>query len=139
MDNAMNMTSEEELLRLRSEGKISGAEYGELLGAMKRTPARGERAREPESNTDASKRRLGLIGFYLMLAGIVAPIVVFLVCFAITGGGEGDVIFSGCLVLCALLEMSAFVFGVISWPDVFGKATVAVVAAMAVLALMSIS
>jgi hypothetical protein len=119
-----NISSEEELIQLRYEGKISEDEYNDLLGAMKKPPESAAYAPEPQSDKAASKRRLGKIAFYLMLAGIVLPIVSFFVCFALTGGGEGDVIFSGCLILCILLELSAFVFGVISWPDPFGKASV---------------
>jgi hypothetical protein len=119
-----NISSEEELIQLRNEGKISEDEYNDLLGAMKKPPESAAYAPEPQSDKAASKRRLGKIAFYLMLAGIVLPIVSFFVCFALTGGGEGDVIFSGCLILCILLELSAFVFGVISWPDPFGKASV---------------
>jgi hypothetical protein len=119
-----NISSEEQLLQLRNEGKISEAEYNDLLGAMKKHPESTAYAPEPQSDKAASKRRLGKIAFYLMLAGIVLPIVSFFVCFALTGGGEGDVIFSGCLILCVLLELPAFVFGVISWPNSFGKASV---------------
>jgi hypothetical protein len=119
-----NISSEEQLIQLRNEGKISEDEYNDLLGAMKKPPESAAYAPEPQSDKAASKRRLGKIAFYLMLAGIVLPIVSFFVCFALTGGGEGDVIFSGCLILCILLELSAFVFGVISWPDPFGKASV---------------
>jgi hypothetical protein len=119
-----NISSEEQLIQLRNEGKISEDEYNDLLGAMKKPPESAAYAPEPQSDKAASKRRLGKIAFYLMLAGIVLPIVSFFVCFALTGGGEGDVIFSGCLILCILLELSAFVFGVISWPNHFGKASV---------------
>jgi hypothetical protein len=124
MENIKNVSSEEELLQLRNEGKISEAEYNDLLGAMRKPPESTAYAPEPQSNKAASKRRLGKTAFYLMLAGIVLPIVSFFVCFAISGGGEGDAIFSGCLFLCVLLEVPAFVFGVISWPDPFGKASV---------------
>jgi len=119
-----NISSEEQLIQLRDEGKISEDEYNDLLGAMKKPPESAAYALEPQSDKAASKRRLGKIAFYLMLAGITLPIVSFFVCLAISGGGEGDVIFSGCLILCVLLELSAFVFGVISWPDPFGKASV---------------
>jgi hypothetical protein len=119
-----NISSEEQLIQLRDEGKISEAEYNDLLSAMKKPPESTAYAPEPQSDKTASKRRLGKIAFYLMLAGIALPIVSFFVCLAISGGGEGDVIFSGCLILCVLLELPAFVFGVISWLDPFGKASV---------------
>jgi len=37
MDKVANVSSEEELLALRREGKISEAEYRDLLGAMRRS------------------------------------------------------------------------------------------------------
>jgi len=37
MENVQNISSEEELLQLRNEGKISEADYQDLLGAMKKT------------------------------------------------------------------------------------------------------
>ena len=136
MDSVSDVSSEEELLRLRNEGRISEAEYRDLLGAMKRQPPSDDQVGVPESDEAASKRKYGKIAFCLLLAGIVLPMVSFLDCFLISGGGEGDVIFSGCLWLCMLLETLAFVFGVVSWPDVLGKTTVATVSAMAALALL---
>ena len=114
----------------------SHAEYDDLLGAMRKSmPSEPE---EPATQMDKAgpKSRFGKIAFYLMLAGIIVPIVIFFICFAITGGGEGDVIFSVCYFLCILVEIPAFIFGVISWQDVFGKATVATISATLVLALL---
>jgi hypothetical protein len=114
----------------------SQTEYDDLLGATKKPTSAGTVAPAPQSGKASSKHRFGVIAFYLMLAGIVVPIVIFSICFAITGGGEGDVIFSVCYFLCILFEIPAFVFGVISWQDVFGKTTVATISAMLVLALL---
>jgi hypothetical protein len=114
----------------------SQAEYDDPLCAMKKSmPSESE---EPATQMDKAgpKHRFGKIAFYLMLAGIVVPIVIFFICFGITGGGEGDVIFSVCYFLCILVEIVAFVFGVISWPDVFGKVTAATISAMLVLTLL---
>jgi hypothetical protein len=133
MEKASNITSEEELLQLRDESKISEEEYQDLLGAMRKSML--IEPEEPATQVDKarSKRRLGKIAFYLMLTGIVVPIVIFFICFAITGGGEGDVIFKACFILCVLFEIAAFVFGVIFWSDVFGKATVVTISVLAVL------
>lgn len=108
----------------------SQAENSDLLGAIGKPPAMGADIPTLRSGIQDSKRKQGKIAFYLMLAGIIVPIVSFIVCFAISGGGEGDVIFSVCFLLCVLVEMPAFVFGVISWPDVFGKTTVATISAL---------
>lgn len=37
MDNISNISSEEELLQLRNDGKVSEAEYQDLLSAMRKT------------------------------------------------------------------------------------------------------
>ena len=136
MRNMSNISSGEELLQLRKDGKISQAEYNDLLDAMEKPLAIGTEIRTLENNIQNSKRKQGKIAFYLMLAGIVVPIVSFFVCFAISGGGEGDVIFNICFFLCVLVEIPAFVLGVISWPDVFGKATVATVLILTVVLIL---
>jgi hypothetical protein len=139
MKNVSNISSEEELLELRNDGKISEAEYEDLLETIKKSPAKGADSSALRGKIPDSKRRQGKISFYLMLAGIIAPIVMFLVSFAITGGGEGDVIFSICLFLSILIEIPALVLGVISWPDGYGKATVVTISAVAVLIVLQIS
>jgi len=40
MENISNISSEEELLQLRNDGKISEAEYQELLAAIRKSPAK---------------------------------------------------------------------------------------------------
>jgi hypothetical protein len=85
------------------------------------------------------KHKSGKIAFYLMLVGIVLPILSFFICSAITAGGEMDVIFSVCFFACVLVEIPAFVFGVISWPDVLGKAAIASISAIVVFALLFVS
>ena len=73
MEGIANISSEEELLALRREGKISEVDYNELLGAMKKAPSSGTDAAMPESDEGASKRRLGKIALYLMIGWIVVP------------------------------------------------------------------
>ena len=41
MDNVSNISSEEELLQLRNDGKISEAEYQDLLATIRKSPAKG--------------------------------------------------------------------------------------------------
>ena len=136
MEHAVDINSEEELLGLKNEGKITETEYNDLLSAIRKPPP--EPTEPPAlSYEDASKQKLGKIAFYLMVAGIVVPTIVFLISFAITGGGEGDVIFSVCTFLCILLELPAFVLGVISWPDVFAKAAVASIFAIILLVVLN--
>jgi len=133
MENISNISSEEELLQLLNDGKISEAEYQELLESIKKSPAKVADSSASRDEIPDSKHKQGKIAFYLMLGGIVLPILSFFICFAITGGGEGDVIFSVCFFLFVLIEIPAFVFGAISWPNSYGKATVITISAVAVL------
>lgn len=139
MKNVSNISSEEELLELRNDGKISEAEYQDLLATIGKSPAKSTHTSMLQSGVPSSKRKQGKIAFYLMLAGIIAPIVMFLVCFAITRGGEGDVIVSICFFLSVLIEIPALVLGVLSWPDSYGKATVITISAIVALAALQIS
>jgi len=133
MENLSNVSSEEELLQLRNEGKISEDEYEELRGAMRKSTKLD--VEPPTAGTDKakSKRKLGKIAFYLMLVGFVLGPVCYL--------------FFGCMIFPASrpehgpwllllglpLEIGAFVMGVIGWPDVFAKATVVTVLVFLVL------
>ena len=110
----------------------SQAEYNYLIGAKEKLLRLGADIPKHQGSIQNSKRKQGKIAFYLMLVGIILPIVIFFVCFAISGGGDGDVIFSVCLFLFVLIEIPAFVLGVISLPDVLGKATVTTILVLAV-------
>lgn len=60
MENKPNISSEEELLHLRNEGKISEAEYQELLATLRKAPPHGTGASgRPESYPFGLKERLG--------------------------------------------------------------------------------
>jgi hypothetical protein len=138
MKNVSNISSEEELLELRNEGKISEAEYRDLLETIKKSPTKGADSSALGVEIPDSKRHQGKVAFYLMLTGIVLPIVIFSICFAITGGGEGDIIFSVCLFLSVLIEIPAFVLGVIGWRSAYGKAAVITISAIAVFIVLQI-
>jgi hypothetical protein len=75
MENLANVSSEEELLQLRNEGKISEDEYEDLRGAMQKSTEVETTACLPEKDEKKSKRRLGKIAFRLMLLGFIVPIV----------------------------------------------------------------
>ena len=139
MKNVSNISSEGELLQLHNDGKISEAEYRDLLETIKKSPAKGADFSELRVEIPNTKLRQGKIAFYLMLTGIVLPIVIFSICFAITGGGEGDIIFSVCLFLSVLIEIPAFVLGLISWRSAYGKAAVITMSTVAVLIVFHIS
>ena len=139
MKNVSNISSEGELLQLHNDGKIGETEYRDLLETIKKSPAKGADFSELRVEIPNTKLRQGKIAFYLMLTGIVLPIVIFSICFAITGGGEGDIIFSVCLFLSVLIEIPAFVLGLISWRSAYGKAAVITMSTVAVLIVFHIS
>ena len=73
MELLSNVSSEEELLELRNEGKISEAEYNDLLAAMKTSsPDNGEEV-SPEINEPRKKQKQGKIAFVMMLTAIILP------------------------------------------------------------------
>lgn len=139
MENISNISSEEELLQLRNEGKISEAEYQDLFATIKKSPAKNADASILQNGVLDSKRKQGKIAFYLMLGGIVLPIVIFFICFSITSGGEGDVIFSVCFLLSVLIEIPTLALGAISWTDNYGKATVITISSIAAFVALYIS
>lgn len=71
MENTPNVSSEEELLELRNEGKISEDEYEQLRGAMRRSTKLDVEPPTAVADKAKSKRKLGKIAFCLMLVGIV--------------------------------------------------------------------
>jgi len=71
MEDISNISSEEELLQLRNEGKISEDEYEELRSAMRKSAKPDFEPPPVATDSSKSKRRLGKIAFCLMLLGIV--------------------------------------------------------------------
>ncbi len=183
MENVSNVSSEEELLQLRNEDKITEAEYQDLLDSLQKATKVHIEPTTPEIDKAKSKRKLGKIAFVLMFVGIIFALMGWagLALGAATAAGERVEVStklvesqgrpitaedaaerqkdieqravqaraaSGekCMwmylatvsyfVLGLVFGIAAFVLGVISWPDVFGKATVATISAMLVLALL---
>jgi hypothetical protein len=72
MESASHASSEEELLKLREEGKISEQEYEELLGAMKRPPADQSPTEPPaEPQFQAFRKRILIGGFIISILGVI--------------------------------------------------------------------
>ena len=72
MESASHASSEEELLKLREEGKISEKEYEELLGTMRRSPT-GSSDITPlaEPQFQAFRKRILIGGFIISILGVV--------------------------------------------------------------------
>ena len=86
MENVSNVSSEEELLQLRNEGKISEAEYQDLLGAMKK-PSLGTEPSEDEPGCTSRLSRPAVWG------AILAPF--FFVMIMLKFVGHGEVVVEG--------------------------------------------
>ncbi|MHC4322773.1 MAG: hypothetical protein ACYSUX_00715, partial [Planctomycetota bacterium] len=76
MENVSNVSSEQELLKLREEGKISEQEYAELLGTIRRTPGDKSRKELPaEPQFQAFRKRIMVGGLVIcILGGIIGLI-----------------------------------------------------------------
>ncbi len=76
MENVSNVTSEEELQKLREEGKISEAEYEQLLEAIRKRPAGNSRAKAPdEPQFEAFRKRILVGGFVICIVGVIFGLV----------------------------------------------------------------
>jgi len=121
MENVSNISSEEELLQLRNEGKISDTEYEELRETLRRTAGPDIGPDVPEISKAKSKSQLGIIAFVLMLAGFVLPVVCILLLFVV--GWLPGLYFLGLwLFLGVVLEIVALGIGIAAWSSAAGKA-----------------
>jgi len=124
MEDISNVSSEEELLELRNEGKLSEDEYQQLLAAMRKPSPSSDEEAAPEIDKAKSKRKLGIIAFVLMLAGIVLPVVCILL-LSVVGWFLGlNLFFKIGLWLFpgVVLEIAALGIGIAAWANPFGKA-----------------
>ena len=72
MENVSNVSSEEELLKLREEGKISEQEYEELLMTIRRSPGNNSSVESPaEPQFQAFRKRIMVGGLIMSIVGIV--------------------------------------------------------------------
>jgi hypothetical protein len=76
MVSKINVSSEEELLKLHEEGRISDAEYEELLRAIRRRPAGNSGVKPPaEPQFQAFRKRIRVGGFIICTLGIIFGLV----------------------------------------------------------------
>ncbi len=124
MEDLSNVSSEEELLELRNEGKITEDEYGELLETLRKTGKVDVGPTVPEITKATAKCKLGITAFVLMLAGIVLPVVCILLLHFVVGWFPGLYFLGLWLFLGVVLEIAALGIGIAAWTDPFGKAAV---------------
>ena len=72
MENLANVSSEDELLQLRNEGKISEDEYGQLLAAMSKPPSDSVTTRVSESPSIPVS--LKVVAWFFIVGGVLACI-----------------------------------------------------------------
>jgi hypothetical protein len=135
MANALSVSSEEELLQLRNEGRITEDEYQDLLDAMRKAPPKAVEGSKAEADVPPAKRKRGKIAFTLMLIGLILPFICFLAVQMLVPEGAGEKI-APWFFLGVAFEVVAFALGVSSWPDVYGKATVITISVIAVFVLL---
>jgi nitrate reductase NapE component len=180
MQNASSISSEEELLQLRDEGKINEAEYDDLLAAMRASSPDQVEEVAPRTDDARIKRKQGKIAFVMMLAAVIFPIVILALDDFAPAGEQIEIskkpvesqdsataaedatelekeaeeqaerlkeasekrhtwmlfTFGSCLLLNLALGIAAFVLGVISWPDAYGKAAVITISILGFLTLV---
>ncbi len=72
MESVSNVSSEEELLKLREEGKISEQEYEELLGTIRRSPGNNSNVESPaEPQFQAFRKRILIGSLIICILGVV--------------------------------------------------------------------
>ena len=116
MENVKNVSSEEELLQLRNDGRITRAEYEELLSEIRKTP--GKPSKSEMVLLPPKRRGLGIASFVLSIAGIFLP----LFCIIIVLALGINLMIGIWFILADAVELVAFVFGIISRRTAFGKA-----------------
>jgi hypothetical protein len=139
MEATSDASSEEELLQLRAEGKISENQYRELLGAVRKAPAKEQAEAGTESDEWKSRHKRGKIAFALMLVGLILPAIFFLGVRMLAPESASPALLGPWLLLGLALELAAFVVGILAWPDLFGKATVITIAILGVIAVLLVS
>jgi hypothetical protein len=118
-----NVSSEEELLQLRNDGKVSEAEYQDLLAAMRNTSLNEDEKLAPGIDKTKPKRKLGVTAFVLMLVGIVLPVVFYLVAETAAQAHDANmhVAIGPWFFLGIAFEITALTLGIISWRNDYGK------------------
>jgi hypothetical protein len=126
-----NITSEQQLKQLLEENKISEFEYQELLSAMRKPTSNVNKDVIPQTDETKSKSKRGKIAFALMLIGIFMPILCYLVLVTITQifvsphlseRSSAHVGYAIWFFLGLAVEIAAFILGLKSWLNDYGKA-----------------
>jgi hypothetical protein len=123
------VSSEEELLQLRNEGRVNEDEYRDLLIAVRKAPSKDTAMSAYDADESEVKHKRGKIALALMLLGIILPTICFLTLQMLVPENASLAI-GPWLCLSLALEIAALVLGILAWPDIFGKATLITIAAI---------
>ena len=155
MENLSTISSEEELMKLREEGKINQIEYEELHTAMvQQSNKRSSDDLSLEVDKPKPKTKLGILAFVLMLIGFILPVILWSLAeseaqanqppnpnvemHGAIANVEMHVSIAFFLFLGVAFEIAAFVLGIIAWSSAFGKAVVISIASILVLFVLSV-
>lgn len=138
MESASHVSSEDELLQLREEGKISEAEYKDLLTALTKSQRGIEKLELSETLNTKTEQKSGKIALIIMLAGLFLPAMGFGIIQLSTGPNQGAAI-APWFYLGVVFEIVAFVLGISSWPDIQAKVTVITIGTIAAFIVLLIS
>jgi hypothetical protein len=76
MESKTNVSSEQELLKLHEEGRISDDEYEELLGAIRRRPPGNSSVKPPaEPQFQAFRKRILVGGLIICILGVIFGVI----------------------------------------------------------------
>lgn len=139
MADYSNISSEQDLQGLLDEGKINVEDYQQLLTAMQTSSQDGEQTPEPEPKQKDSKQKLALIGFCLMLAGFVLPIMLYCIVELVFLANNPDLYFRTLpFLMGVLMEIAALTIAIIAWPERLAKVTLITIGIAIVLGILTI-
>ena len=136
MKDVSNISSEEELLELRNDGKITEDEYNDLLNAMRIRPT-GNGKYTDTTGKPKPKFKTGKIAFILMLVGIILPFSCFFIIETVSPPNVGAAI-GPWFFLGLAFEIAALTMGIKSWSNDYGKAATVASGIIIVLAIILI-
>jgi hypothetical protein len=136
MQTIPNVSSEEELLQLREEGKISEAEYQDLRSAMSRSTPAPEEPIQTQPSDAAAKHKRGKTALTIMFFGLALPALGFGILALMLARPNQSVAIGPWFFLAVAFQIVAFALGVSAWPNAYAKATVITISVISVFVLL---
>ena len=139
MADYSNISSEQELMQLRNEGKITDDEYEQLHTAMQASAQNSVQTTEPAPKEEKSKRKLAITGFCLMLVGFTLPFILWYIAEQAAQAHDPNMhaAMSLWFFMSVIFEITALTIGIIAWPERLAKATVIPICIVVVLGILA--